>query len=495
MIRIPENRPLSPLRDYLLEAGYTTEGLARNLGLEQGLRADLQNLQPLLQRTSADDLLSVLARLLFVGWPVPSATCTRHIPLEIIELCLDCGIFVREDSELSPVAVLIPFTKTGLFACDAPRLRGGRPDVVLGPSPVTRLFTDGILRNHPQCVLDIGTGCGVLSLFSAPFSERVIGTDINERAVTYARFNAALNGIKNVEFLAGDALAPVEGKQFTHIVANPPFFIGQSKRLTYSDSPMELDGFVRKLAIEAPQLLEENGVFQMIGEWVQIEGQPWQDRLQSWTGNSGCDVFILLGPISKPFEYSERRSREAGGLYGPTDGDLFTEKFEYLRNHGVEYVLSGIFTLRKRRGKNWFVAIDGYRVERGGSEAIQEQLDCLTLLNENSDEDWLNSRLRLSPDSFITQSHALTNEGWTVTSMQIDGRKSLFTPLTLDPDVVRAVEMFDGTNTVRQIAAKVHEFLGCSREDAESRTLALAKRLVQSAYVLPVRSQVGIGQE
>ena len=144
--------------------------------------------------------------------------------------------------------------------------------------------------------------------------------------------------------------------------------------------------------------------------------------------------------------------------------------------------------MRKRLGKNWFAVIDGASLDRAGSKAVQEQLESLTLLNENSEDDWLNSMLRLTPDCSITQSHALTNEGWTLTSIQIDRRNSLFQPLTVDPDVMRAVELFDGTKTVREVATVVHNLIGASYKEAEARTVALAKRLVRSAYVVPVHA-------
>ena len=50
--------------------------------------------------------------------------------------------------------------------------------------------------------------------------------------------------------------------------------------------------------MEAPRYLEENGVFQMICEWVEVEGEPWEQRLQSWTAGSGCDVFVYVGPLA-----------------------------------------------------------------------------------------------------------------------------------------------------------------------------------------------------
>lgn len=46
-----------------------------------------------------------------------------------------------------------------------------------------------------------------------------MGTDINPRAITLARLNAAINGIRNVEFRLGDGFAPVAGETLDLIVS------------------------------------------------------------------------------------------------------------------------------------------------------------------------------------------------------------------------------------------------------------------------------------
>ena len=39
-------------------------------------------------------------------------------------------------------------------------------------------------------------------------------------------YNAALNGIANVEFRAGDLFEPVNGERFDLIVSQPPYYPG-----------------------------------------------------------------------------------------------------------------------------------------------------------------------------------------------------------------------------------------------------------------------------
>src|SRR3989338_9266222 len=61
-------------------------------------------------------------------------------------------------------------------------------------------------------VLDLATGSGMIGIFCADKAKKVIATDINPRAINYAKFNAILNGVESkIEFRIGDLFNPVKG--------------------------------------------------------------------------------------------------------------------------------------------------------------------------------------------------------------------------------------------------------------------------------------------
>lgn len=70
--------------------------------------------------------------------------------------------------------------------------------------------------------LDLCTGVGVLACSLAKSCDSVLGSDINRRAIFYAKLNAALNQRANVEFIAADLFEGLPGR-FNLIVCNPPF--------------------------------------------------------------------------------------------------------------------------------------------------------------------------------------------------------------------------------------------------------------------------------
>lgn len=110
-----------------------------------------------------------------------------------------------------------------------------QPDsVFFGPD--TYRFATAIerhLRNGapwPRRVLDLGCGAGpgaIVIATAAPRAE-VIGVDINETALEFARVNAALAGVA-AQFRKSDLLTSVEGA-FDLIVANPPYLNDTAER-------------------------------------------------------------------------------------------------------------------------------------------------------------------------------------------------------------------------------------------------------------------------
>src|ERR1039457_2861081 len=75
-------------------------------------------------------------------------------------------------------------------------------------------------------LVDAYCGSGLFALASARAFERVVGVEVSESSVAFARENAAANAIPNATFLAGDASAIFSGLGFpgddTAVVIDPP---------------------------------------------------------------------------------------------------------------------------------------------------------------------------------------------------------------------------------------------------------------------------------
>lgn len=59
-------------------------------------------------------------------------------------------------------------------------------------------------RREIRTVVDACCGCGLFSLFTASHASRVLGVEVHEKSVEFARLNAKRQGITNTEFIRGD---------------------------------------------------------------------------------------------------------------------------------------------------------------------------------------------------------------------------------------------------------------------------------------------------
>ncbi|MBI4566837.1 MAG: peptide chain release factor N(5)-glutamine methyltransferase [Planctomycetes bacterium] len=103
------------------------------------------------------------------------------------------------------------------------------PDVLI-PRPETETLVEWLLEtvsDRPSfSLLDLGVGSGAIALSVAARhpGARVTGVDLSPAAAAVARGNARDLGVsRRVRVLTGDLFAPVAGRRFDVVAANPPY--------------------------------------------------------------------------------------------------------------------------------------------------------------------------------------------------------------------------------------------------------------------------------
>ncbi len=122
---------------------------------------------------------------------------------------------------------------------------------VLIPRPETEILVDFVLDKLPKNgkVCDIGTGSGAISVsiaFENKTSE-VLGVDISETALDYAKFNKEKYNLTNLKLLKSDLFTSIPNQKFDFITANLPYISEKE----YKTLDCEVCNFEPKLALTA----------------------------------------------------------------------------------------------------------------------------------------------------------------------------------------------------------------------------------------------------
>lgn len=104
------------------------------------------------------------------------------------------------------------------------------------PRPETEILVYHALNllNKKDVILDLGTGCGTISLSIAfeMLTCKVFGIDINYQAIKIAKKNAKKLNIKNAYFFYSNWFSNIK-KKFNLIVSNPPY-LGKNEKFYIS---------------------------------------------------------------------------------------------------------------------------------------------------------------------------------------------------------------------------------------------------------------------
>jgi release factor glutamine methyltransferase len=89
----------------------------------------------------------------------------------------------------------------------------------------TKILMDFIapLELQGKTFLELGCGCGIISIFAAKNGAVVTATDINDTALGALKENAVQNDV-GIEILHSDLFANLKGRKFDMIVINPPYY-------------------------------------------------------------------------------------------------------------------------------------------------------------------------------------------------------------------------------------------------------------------------------
>jgi methylase of polypeptide subunit release factors len=441
-----------------------------------------------LRRLASPRPLHTLIKLFGLHAAVPDAEArSAFAPLSMEELAA-LGLVERADGHVRPLVALAVVAGL-ILARDRPDpvTFAVQPDHVLGVSPPALLLAHLTVRRAGGRVLDLGCGGGVQALLAARHAEFVVGTDLNPRALRFARFNARLNGVRNVEWREGDLYAPVAGERFDLVVSNPPYVVSPESWLLFRDGGGAGDGICARIVAGLGSHLAEGGFATVLANWALGEGEAWSLRPRRWVEGTGCDAWILRSETQDALTYAAvwTRGPEASG---------YEDALERWRAHyealGIRSLVMGALVLRKRSAHASWVRADELPAtpDRDTSAALERVFAGEDRLREiATNAALLEEVLRVAEPLRLRQTVAF-REG---TPQVQEAELSLADGLPLrggaDAGTIRLVQLCDGRRRLREVVAEMARSAGTDVASLTEPTLAVARRLVALGFLEPVR--------
>jgi SAM-dependent methyltransferase len=142
----------------------------------------------------------------------------------------------------------------------------------------------GIVKRNPRRrAIDLGTGSGVHAILASGHCERVVCVDVNPRALAFARFNGALNGIGNMEFVLSDLFASVDST-CDLLLANPPYLPNHSAKAGDNFWSGGLQGvdILQRIVEAIPTRLDQDGTCHIISLYPNPPGTTIRNHFDRW---------------------------------------------------------------------------------------------------------------------------------------------------------------------------------------------------------------------
>ena len=110
------------------------------------------------------------------------------------------------------------------FLPNKPNIKIYQDDEMFCINTDTQILGEFLNIYREDTVLEIGTNTGALLLYASEFNpKKMIGIDINEKAIELAKKNMELNGINNCELIVADGNT-YQNEEVDVIIFNPPYF-------------------------------------------------------------------------------------------------------------------------------------------------------------------------------------------------------------------------------------------------------------------------------
>ncbi len=367
------------------------------------------------------------------------------------------------------------------------------PEHVLGVGGASLTLARITPRTPVGRVLDLGCGGGIQAMHASRHAEHVVATDLSERALAFAAFNAALNGIE-LDLRRGSLLEPVAGEVFDLVVSNPPFVItpragdDEHDLWTYRDGGRAGDTLLAELLAQLPAHLAPGASAVMLGNWEITDEEDGFAHPRTWLEPAladGIDAWVLQRDREDPAEYAGTWARDGGITPRDHRWDALIDAWlEDFASRAVEGIGFGYLLLRRpdagRRG-----LLRSELATGTGSGTLSEHLAAsLAALDRLSalDDEALAATRPVRAEDVVERRH-LTPGQWDPLLIELVQGAGLARTVPADQALAATVGALDGTLTLGQVIAAVCALTDADVEETRARVLPAVRELALTGMV------------
>jgi len=467
LLTIPEG-PALALRATLQSAGLDDRFVSRIARVGERLDDPLRAPMRAWYARRLPEPAAVLARLLMLHDPVPRGDAARVLG-ELTALAAG-GLLEAAGNDVTSRAHLA--LAGGLFVFGD---RSPSADAVPPLNAVTAVLARAAMPRRPlDAALDLGCGAGALSLSLAGRARRVVATDVNPRALSWARFNARVNGVAGVDLRLGDLFEPAGADRFDLVVSQPPFVARRSDAApsVFVHGGHRGDELALRVVAGAASRLTAEGRALVLADWPLFEGDPLETRVRAAMGD-GADAFVLQSPGKNLDEYC---TSIAAAEYPHLD-DAFARAACAQRDHferlGVRGIAQALVVLQASgAGRAALVSVRHAHDAPVGSDAVDRIVRAHALAS-GLERALLDARLRMPSGTRLVDQPSAHGAAAAVLVQLAPARPEW--PYAIEPEAGRALRGIDEAPTVLEAAQAAARGESEALDGVVSRFAAVAR--------------------
>jgi len=475
-------------KEVLADAGYSQTALAQTLALS--CPHERQDAEVVYRRVKTDSPYNILVQLFWLGRAVSKFALGKNLPRLDIEQMAAVGLLHTRDGMVQSAAKLVPYHDLLLASDFGPEVhRQLSADHVLGVGAASLTLAGLTVRRKVKTALDLGCGAGIQVFLANRHADHVIGTDTNTRALSFAKFNAKLNGIDGVEWRQGSLYEPVQDQQFDLIVSNPPYVISPESRFIFRDTNLPGDSVSEQVVRGAGGELNEGGFACILFNWHHKDDTDWDSRPRSWVSKTGCDAWMISFKSADPLTYAADWLRTSVGRNSPDYGRYLDEWMAYYEKMGIGRISAGAMIMRKRsRQANWFRAhaIDKGRCTGSSGDQIERIFAAEDLLEALDDQQLLEQHLLFDEHHRLEHELAVEDGCWVVRAEHLYASEGVPFAGNMDMYIANLLAGCDGRKTLRELIVAVASRMQADPKQLTPACLAAVRKLMQAGFLSSV---------